>query len=273
MNSPRGELQERDFIREAKLKNPVPIWLWMLIILAVVALTMSLVNQIQEKVHAKVGASPFLRVTNRDISLFLWKYPEHMRLHQKRKTGYLPGFPTRDKVNPKLETVDDNVSAPPEVLFLYHTWRRLLYPYSTPRPISTTEFKEFLEYAKEWDPKKWAKAPEEYQQLVADLDLLQIKNLGSLPNETFPHDVRLAFFGWKNSMIEWNKIKTTKITAGEMTEFLTQYPHYSRNYWRNLYPEYLESLHGESVEPEAVISENEVPIFLQIAFYNFKQSR
>lgn len=66
-----------------------------------------------------------------------------MRVNSKTKSGYLPGFQYIDKLSIEPNMADLYAVAPPELLFLYHTWNRLLSPEFITRPIQLSEFKEF----------------------------------------------------------------------------------------------------------------------------------
>ena len=88
---------------------------------------------------------------------------------------------------------------PPETLFLYHTWDRLLGAICFRRPISAEEFAAFLKDAEEWHPKNWADAPAAYAALVESdfTDDLQ---------DRLPLQVRQAFVGWRNYFKEGEEI-------------------------------------------------------------------
>ncbi|NGX42833.1 MAG: hypothetical protein K940chlam7_01121 [Chlamydiae bacterium] len=265
----RETLQEKDYIYERKQKDPFPLWLWITILVGIIALLWIGGSRLVQQVEQKVETSPFLRVTNRKMSLFLWQNTEHMRSHTKRKTGYMPGFYSDRRVTPKVETADRFVSAPPEVIFLYQTWERLLSQYVFPRPISTPEFQEFLRDDEQWQPENWSEAPEEYKYLVQELNILEIENLQTLPEETLPKEVRNAFIGWKNYFREGSRINRQVITVEGIRKFLEEYPNYSRNYWRNIYPNYLESLLNKNVDPTTTVPDHELTSFLRAAYYNY----
>jgi hypothetical protein len=222
--------------------------------------------------QTKVEENPFLNVTNREMSLFLWQNPEYMRIHNSGKTGYLPGFHASGKVNPMLESVNDFAAAPPEVLFQYHTWKRLLGDYTFPRPIPIDEFKEFLSSSPEWSPENWKQAPTEYMQFIKEIDLMKVADLQTLPREVLPVSLRQAFLGWKNYYREGDLINKAVPTRGEMRAFLEQYPNFARHNWRNLHPEYLRSLESAS-EDDQPLSNEELTSFLRAGYYNYKEAQ
>lgn len=270
---PRRLLKEKDFIHESKQKSFLPFWVWGLVIVVLAALLWSVGAQLTTVREKKVSVSPFLQVTNRQMSIFLWQNPEYMRVHRRGLEGYLPGFPASGKVTPLVDKADANVAAPPEILFLYHTWNRLLGDYVMPRKIAPNDFLLFLDYAEEWRPANWPAAPKEYKDLVEGVDLLKVENMQTLSNAQFPPEVRNAFIGWQNYFNEGDKINALKPTVGKMQEFLEHYPHYARNYWQNLYPNYLQSMSQLANDPSAEIPSKDVDPFLRVAFYNFRVSQ
>ncbi len=225
----------------------------------------------------EVESQPFLQVTNRQISIFLWQFPEHMRVNATRgKAGYLPGFQYADKISLEPEAADSFVIAPPELLFLYHTWKRLLDPEFIPRPIQLTEFKEFLLYAVEWQPKYWPAAPSDYIAFANALLRSTTIDPATLPEVAPPKEVVQAFQGWKNFFKEGDAINQVKPTFGQMGDFLKVSPNYARNFWRNIvydkYPNYLKTMSQEKVTPTMDIPKDELTPFLRVAFYNYLQS-
>jgi hypothetical protein len=142
------------------------------------------------------------------------------------------------------------------------------------------EFMEFLNYAEEWLPKNWPASSQEYKQWIEGMQALegdnarafQMENLQSLSPSELPNVVRKAFIGWKNHFREGDLIDELEITVSEMEEFLKKYPNYSRSYWRNIYPNYLESLQQKESRPSSKIPDQELTRFLKMAFFNYKQS-
>lgn len=264
-------LDEKDFIQERRQKTPVPLWLWFMILVAIFISSWMGGEWVIREMQTRVEKAPFLRVTNRQISLYLWQNPQYMRVNVRDKTGYLPAFQTMESVSPQLEQIDSFTQAPPELLFQYHTWKRLLGEYAIPKPIPMVEFKDFLAKAPEWDPKHWPDAPLEYQALVNELDTLREEDLQRLPYNILPREVRQAFSGWKNYYIDQEKINQFKPTYQLAGKLIEKYPHYSRNYWQNLYPDYLKSLQGK--DKNVAIAPAEMEPFLRVALFNFADTQ
>lgn len=273
-SDPDKELDERDMIRKETGNNSRPILVWIAISAVIASLLWGGGNWILQKREMSQGNSPFLQVTNRQFSLFLWQFPEYMRTNVSGKSGYLPGFQYVDKVSIEEGQAEAYVSAPPKIIFLYHTWDRLIHAEFPKRPISGRELREFLEYAPEWSPKHWPEAPKEYQTLVATL---AEKDGSALDLTSLPIDVQLAVIGWKNYFLEGKMIESYKPTYGELAEFLERFPHYARNYWRNIVmngrPDYLKGLLKGSNDPKALVPEGELSGFLRVALFNFKQAQ
>lgn len=269
---PEKRLEEKDFIQDSLASNPLPFWLWLVLVAILASLFWGGSSWLSQQINQEVAASPFLQVTNRQFSLFLWQFPNFMRINTRIKTGYLPGF---QDVSINLADADKYVVAPPETLFLYHAWTRLIAREYAERPIPAKEFQEFLNSTEEWQPKNWREAPKEYAETVAKLDLPDSpKDLKSLPHVALPVVVRQAFQGWKNYYKEGEAINEVKPTYEEMAQFLKLYPHYSRNNWRNIMsdnaPSYL--IQMEPQDPKAEIPKDQLAPFLRVAFYNYQQS-
>lgn len=277
--SPQRPLQEKDFIQESYSKNPFPIWLWFFIVISITALLWGGSSWYAEKVEQNVKTSPFLQVTNREFSTFLWQFPEHMRVNAKTKSGYLTGFQYEEnKIGPFLNHIGDFVVAPPELIFLYHTWHRLIRGEFTPRAIPLQEFKEFLNYSEEWKPNNWPEAPSPYVKLFDSLSKADApKDLKDISNEILPREVKEAFQGWKNYFKEGKAINQTHPTYAELQEFLKAHPHYARNFWRNIMakntPNYLKSFTLGKFDPKQPIPNEEMTAFLRVALYNYLQSK
>lgn len=268
------ELPERDFIQNNRPGNNLPYWLWGILFTMVVALIWGTGSWYNKKINQELEANPFLQVTNREMSVFLWQFPEHMRVNVTTgKAGYLPGFQYIDKVSLEPEMADRYVIAPPELLFLYHTWKRLLSSEFIPRPIQLNEFKEFLLYAEEWQPKYWPAAPSGYVAFANAL--LENENIkqDSLKQVAPPKEVVQAFQGWKNFFKEGEAINKVFPTFAQMSDFLKVCPNYARNFWRNIvedkYPNYLKSLTTEKNSSTEKIPKEELAPFLRVAFYNY----
>lgn len=268
------ELSEKDFIRDDGPQNNLPYWLWGILFTMVVALIWGAGSWYSKKMSLEFEDNPFLQVTNREMSIFLWQFPEHMRVNVKTgKGGYLPGFQYTEKISLDPEMADDYVIAPPELLFLYHTWDRLLKPEFIARPLQLPEFKEFLLYAVEWQPKYWPKAPPSYRSFANEV--LENENIkeDTLKKTALPKEVVQAFQGWKNYFKEGEEINQVSPTFSGMNDFLKHSPNYARNFWRNIvedhYPNYLKSLRSKKSDPKAIIPKDELAPFLRVAFFNY----
>ncbi len=231
----RGELDEKDFIQESKTRPPLSYWLIILVIIGIIALMMF---GISKWTPSERPVKPFLQVTNREFSLFLWQNPEYMRSNYKDKTGYLPGF---SLTTIKPEMADEYIAAPPEVLFLYHAWKRLVGNDSFPRIITEAEFKEFLASDQQWQSKDH--------------------------NDPF---VKQAFIGWKNFHREGDLINQMSYTYADAKKLIETHPGYACSHWRNIYPNYLKSL--PTADPFSKIPNEEIPSFLRVALYNYKNA-
>lgn len=279
--SNQDKLPEKKFINESYKKNPLLLWIWVFVIGVIVFLLWVAWFTSEEKSNnanipkdLSVSVAGFFNVTNRQFSLFLWQHPSYMRVNYK-KTGYLPAFQVLDKITVEPNLAEQKVVAPPEIIFLYHAWSRLLGNELIPRPIPVNEFIEFLEYCEEWQPQFWKMAPSEYVNLMQELKMNTERDLQDLPFTTLPLQVRKAFQGWKNNFKEADQINALSVTYGEIESFLKAYPNYSRNYWRNIYlrdvPSYLITpLQGGGVKTDPIPSTELAP-FLKVAFFNFHQ--
>lgn len=273
----KEELQEKDFIQENYSESPRAFWSMLAIFCAVVVVFWGVGSWYYETMEKQVEDSPFLQVTNRNMSVFLWQFPEYMPQHVKEKTGYLPAFDYREKLGVDIKAADEYVQAPPELLFLYHTWARLLKNDYIPRPISRVEFAEFLERQPEWKPENWPAAPDAYKKWVSGIRFIQDDNLNDLPLDAFPLIVRQAFQGWKNYSKEGEYINIIKIDYAQLSEFLNRFPHYERNYWRNIvhtrYPRYLLAYTYEDFHDSEVVQKSEITPFLRVAIFNMIQAK
>lgn len=271
MSAPGPELSEKNFINESYGKNPFPFWLWLFLVAALTIVFWGGASWYNQKLGRVFRDSPFLQVTNRELSLFLWENPEFMRINAKQKTGYLPAFKYVDKVTIELAQADEYANAPPELLFRYHTWERLLSKEFTPRPIPKEDFQDFLSYAEEWQPTYWPGAPREYTEMVEELPNSSVQDLSTLSQQALPMPVRMAFQGWQNFFKDGEAINTFKPTYSQLRDFLTTHPHYARNFWRNIVqentPNYLKSLN--TAKDEGVVPNEELTSFLRVALYNY----
>lgn len=261
-------LQEKDFVHEDFLKHPFPAFISLLVVLLVALVFWFATGWYQSFMLSHLEGNPFLQVTNREFSVFLWQFPEYMRANVKSKAGYLTGFQYEHKVAPILSEIDGYVVAPPDLIFLYHTWDRLLKPEFVGGPIPAGEFLEFLTYSEEWQPVNWAQAPRGYSELVKGIKSGDTQDLA----DQLPVDVRMAYQGWHNYFKDFTEINSLQPTYAEMIKFLNQSPHYARNYWRNIVmpfnPYYLVSVTSDKKDDPAIIPPRELAPFLRVGFYN-----
>lgn len=226
-------LSEKNFIRNSPTLTSLPFWVWLFLIAGIAAILFGSRGWYETFLQNERKNEPFLEVTNREFSLFLWQFPSFLKINAPKKLGYLTGFLSSSE-NFSPATADEFVSAPPALLFLYHTWHRLLAPEWTGGPISPHEFEEFLQKQEEWQPDHWKQAPQEYHQLVTSKTYLNLEDLQTLPASTLPLVVRQAFQGWKNYFKEGSKINEWQPTVAEVLHFLDTHPSYNRNFWRNI---------------------------------------
>lgn len=272
MNDDPEVLQEKNFIQNGYKKNPYPFWVWTAIVAALFALLLGGKTWYWDQMRTQISNNPFLQVTNRQISLFLWQNPHYMRANAQTKSGYLSDFQYLNRVSVEPDLADRYVIAPPELLFQYHVWKQWLSDQTPMRPISQSEFLEFLDYSEEWNPKYWNSAPLAYIELVKSITNGRISesNLAVLSKARLPQDVRLAFQGWKNYFKEGDLINQVKPSYEQMKTFLDEYPNYARNYWRNIVPNYLAS-YEKPASDSAIIPQQELSPFLRAAFFNFQK--
>lgn len=273
------ELDEKDFIQRPS-KEPLPLWLWLAIPAILAALLWGGRSWYLDWRSEKVTTTPFLQVTNRDFSQFLWQNPEYMRANDKvPKMGYLPAFQYSAGADLDPTLAEQFVVAPPEVLFRYHTWKRLLGDAFTPRSMPTSEFQEFLHAVPVWQPRYWPDAPNDYVKLVLDFSKYNDnEDLSALPLTTLPQSVRRAFQGWKNFTKEGEEINNLQPTFQEMHAFLKTEPKLDRSYWRNIVVtnppnNYLKSMQPDRNGSKDVIPNEELSSFLRVAFFNVKKAQ
>lgn len=250
-----SELPEDKMIQEGMRKNPTPAWVYLAVIAVFAMVIWGGASKYFERERQLQEANPFVQVTNRDFSLFLWQFPEYMRANVSMKAGYLTGFQYGEKIAIEPGMADEYVAAPPNVLFLYHAWNRLLGSYVPEKPIDKAEFLEFLEYSPEWKEENWNEAPKGYEEMGSEI----------------PLKVKQAFFGWKDFFYNGEKINQVKPTYEQMEKFLTKFPHYARNDWRNILmknkPDYLKDLFLGKFDPKAEIPEDQLAPFLKVGYY------
>lgn len=262
------ELQEQDFILEGHKENSYSFRFWSVLVALAMLFIYAGAYKSNQILSDQFHNHSFLQITNRQFSLFLWQHPQYMRVHAKNKIGYLTGFQYLHKVNMELEFSEEAVVVPPDTLFLYHTWKRLLQSYLPIRTVSFLEFKEFLNALEEWQPKNWTMAPKKYVELTEELESFKNTHLET----ELPFDVLQAFYGWKNYFKEGEAINAFNPTFLEMEDFLKTYPNYARNYWQNIvqesHPNYLLSISQGSYDKADYVPRNEITPFLRVAIYN-----
>lgn len=276
-------LSEKDFIHEpGRGSSLLPPWLWFVLTTIIACLIWGGIGLWQQHfVSRELAHKPFLEVTNREFSLFLGQFPSYRRANVKVKTGYLTGFKyvERDGMDP--EAADALVMAPPDLLFLYHTWKRLLATDFIARPIPSAEFNAFLSDAPEWQPASWKQAPQAYIDLIHALSTSPAQDLAKLPEATLPMEVRQAFQGWENYFKEGPLINDLHPTYQQLVKFLQQHPRYARNYWRNIQTvagqkvagsDYLEALSAGKFKEDELVPVEQLPAFLKVALFNAIQA-
>lgn len=264
MVSTDPELDEKNFIHEGVKDDPYPLIYWFFILITIGAISWGVSSWVDRFMKKELSESPFLQVTNRQFSLFLWQNPEFMRIHVSDKASYLPAFNYIETLTMNAQMADDYVVAPPDILIKYHTWNRLLGEEVPVQQVLLSDFGKFLEFAQEWTPQYWKEAPSSYVELVKNLPN------NKTPILTVPYPVQQAYTGWKNFFMEGSSINAFQPTYGLLTQLLEKYPHYARNYWQNLIPNYLKSTIHEN-DPEKTIPRDEQASFLKSALYNFSR--
>jgi len=270
------ELPDKDLTKSPKKKDPLIFAIFVAVFAVIVLLFWSGGYWLQTAVPSLVSSSPFYKVTNRQISTFIWQFPSLRRQYQSGTAGYLPGFDYTTRTGIAQGQADVQVQAPQKLLYSYHAWSRLVKSEQPKRFIPMLEFYEFLDFNPEWDPVNWKEAPDAYRQLVRRLQFRSInEDEWARQINNIPKDVQVTFMGWKNATLEASFINEQKITVGQMSAFLEKYPHYARNYWKNLvakeFPLYLLSV-WEEKEAAAVLLPEEVTGFLKQAFWNEQQA-
>lgn len=274
-------LSEKDFIRNGWSLTSLPFWLWIFLMAVLASLLWGGKGWYDNFLRKEVSHDPFLEVTNREFSIFLWQFPSFLRVNVNKKSGYLPGFLSTNE-NFEIASAEEYVSAPPDLIFLYHTWNRLLSDDYIARKIIPSEFDDFLLQLPEWNPTNWKNAPEGYRQLIEKKSYAKVENLQTLPESDLPIVVRKAFLGWKNYFLEGPRINEIKPTFAQIKTFLDQHPHYARNFWRNIEfihgqevagPKYLDALLRETFIPDAIFPKEQLAPFLKVALFNAQQAQ
>lgn len=268
-------LPDDKLIHEGYAKDPGNFWAWVLIVAAISALIWGALSQYTNYMQEVVGPHPFLQVTNREMSRFLWQNPEFMRANVRMKTGYLPAFAVGEGMRLDPSLADERAVASPEVIFRYHTWQRLIGEIWFPRPIPAERFMTFLQEAPQWAPYYWKGAPASYVEFVGSLDRNSKVDLAALQLSTLPQEVRVAFQGWQNFQYEGNQIESMQPTYAEVQRLLEAYPNYKRPLWQNIVDSsegrYLGDVAAHAAN-EGIVPRQEIAPFLRVALYNAKES-
>ncbi len=272
------ELKEDQMISDEGIKRrPFPFLFW-LFVLALIMLGISLSRSwYSSQLEHYREKTPFFDVTNRQFSLFLWENPRFMRANVSSKEAYLPGFQYLEKVTPYPELASSPVEAPPDIIFLYHTWDRLIGSEISPKVIPPEEFASFLENSPDWSPKYWPEAPKGYVELVESLPTTKLTNLDTLPEDVLPRSVRLAFIGWTNYTKEGEAINEMTPSYAQLRSFLEKNSTFARSYWVNILkssdPNYLYTLTYENPTDEEVVARDQMAPFLRVALFNYIQAQ
>ena len=267
------QIQDKDLATKRPPKRDLSTFLvWIAVFATAVLLLWGYSGFLIDFAKVETENKPFLQVTNRQMSLFLWQFPNLLRQNVASRGEYLTGFELETRVGIKPGYADQRAIAPPEVLFLFHTWDRLIKEEFIERSISKSEFFEFLIQCPEWLPENWKNSSEEYARTISSLDILPQQNLSTLSKVALPMDVRMAFQGWKNFFSEGDFINFYQSTYADLKRFLEKSPHYARNYWINLvkkdYPNYLATFGKD----EEKISSKDIPPFVKVALFNMIQA-
>lgn len=266
-------LKEQDFIPKETWKSPNPFLLGLFFVATAVVIASGTLSWYNEKKTQKFQ-KPFYNVTNRSFVLFIRQNPSFLKQNVSSNEAYLPGLKLIENVGSNADKADALVQAPDNILFQYHTWKRLLdYP-PFKRPIPLDQFKDFLKAYIEWTPDHWKDAPKNYADLVRKINAGA--PVGHL-EDVLPIEVQKAFTGWKNFTIEKDTMEEFTPTFGLLRDLIKKYPNFQRNYWINLLkdsnPSYLEMISFEKVEPKEDIPLKDLAPFIDIALFNFAMSQ
>lgn len=259
-------LEESYFIQKECCKKTYSFWICACFSFILILGVITFDAWATSKLDSQQQHSSFFYVTNREISLFLWHHPHLMRVHAKNKIGYLPGFQYLHKINMEPGFTEKICIVPPNVLFLYHTWKRLISSYLPKRKIDPQEFKEFLNCLEEWQPHHWEKAPKHYAWLINNQNFNQL-----------PFEVLQAFYGWKNYYKEGEIINAFKPTFSQLKSFLEEYPQFARHYWKHIlsdeFPNYLKTFAEGNFNLFHLVPSEEIAPFLKVALYNYTKNQ
>jgi hypothetical protein len=224
-------MDEKDFIQNNASKDPYPLFIYFAFMLLLIG-GLLFVRSCERSVRQQQQATyPALQVTNRDFQLFLWQHPHFMRLHVKKKSGYLTAFSPigRGELDPDL--AHKWVRAPPELLYRYHRWKRLIDAVIFPRSWSREEWSAFFADNPAWQEEK------------EGIKLQQ------------------AILGWTNYYLEGDTINEFPIRYAEVLGLVAKYPGFSPDQWQDLNPNY--ELKGVGVVPTGTL-----PSFVRVAIFN-----
>ncbi|MDR3625124.1 MAG: hypothetical protein P4L16_08330 [Chlamydiales bacterium] len=270
------KLSEKEFI-SGKLyhKETFSLWFCLVFLIVLIGILYSVFYTRDSWIEKKIDDNPFLQVTYREFSLFLWQNPEFMKINFKGPSEYLKNV-KEDKIGILPDFAESYVMAPPEVLFRFHLWKELLGKKLLSRPIFFQEFQEFLQYSQEWTVLYWQTAPQSYLTLINLISFDPLLYHSFDLRELLPFEVSLAFQGWKNYFKEGGEINEIEFTYGEILKFLSRYPELSRSYWRNvlkeMVPEYLIYQTQENIDLKDKVNKREVSSLLKVYYYNEKMA-
>src|SRR6188474_2361637 len=95
-------LSEKDYIQNGWRLSSLPFWLWIFLMAALVGIVWGTASWYQGLIDKEKKHDPFLEVTNREFSVFLWQFPSFLKTNLPKKSGYLPGFlGTSENINPE----------------------------------------------------------------------------------------------------------------------------------------------------------------------------
>lgn len=281
VDNDKSPLSEKEFIQNGWKFTSLPFWLSLFLVILAISLIWWTIGWYKSLIEKEKKHDRFLEVTHREFSVFLWQFPSFLKNDIPEKNDYLQGsLSTLENFDPI--TAEEWVSAPTDLIFLYHTWHRLLAPDVILRPINAKEFEEFLEELTEWQPKNWPNAPKKYIQLINSKSYTNIDNLQTLPENVLPLIVRQVFQGWKNYFKEDKKIDELNPTFAEVQAFLELHPHYARPFWRNIDEiddqqvagaDYLLALLNGNIVPNARFPKDQLPLFLKMALFNASEAQ
>ncbi len=225
-------MDEKDFIQNRVSKDPAPLFVYLIVVLLTVAGIWWVRGWQHEYQTTQHALHPELQVTNRDMQLFLWQHPQHMRVHVRKKMGYLPAFATSGRGALDPEMAEQFVRVPPALLYRYHRWNNLIGKVVFPR-----------------EEPKWDLFKEENPSWQVESDEAKLMQ---------------AYVGWINYYEEGEAINALPITYADVRALVAAYPGYAPEHWSDLEPNY--TLDGEGVVPTGGL-----PSFVRVAIFNQQQ--